>query len=232
MNTLQAGREETTMACVIVLGLPRGGTSAVAGVLHHLGVHMGDELMPAFHVNPKGFFEDMDFVDRHNRLLGGHDKDPEDRFLVPPGHPAWDAYARLIRGKTDRPLWGVKDPKMCFLLPHFLRLLGPDTRARAVVVRRRFHDSVHSYSKLWGGVPHDEVLRRLGHYQYSLARNLAALPPAVPVHELRYEELCERPHAAVGELCGFLGVDPRPAAVRFVDPELNRTGRAATAAGT
>jgi hypothetical protein len=34
----------------LVLGLPRSGTSAVAGLLHRLGVHMGDDLDLAKHV--------------------------------------------------------------------------------------------------------------------------------------------------------------------------------------
>ena len=33
---------------LIVLGAPRGGTSMVAGVLHHLGVYMGSDLLPTF----------------------------------------------------------------------------------------------------------------------------------------------------------------------------------------
>jgi hypothetical protein len=43
--------EETTAQAqrtFIVLGAPRGGTSMVAGVLHHLGVYMGSDLLPTF----------------------------------------------------------------------------------------------------------------------------------------------------------------------------------------
>ena len=39
-----AAREKT----VVVLGAPRGGTSMIAGALHHLGVVMGDRLSPVF----------------------------------------------------------------------------------------------------------------------------------------------------------------------------------------
>ena len=51
---------------IIVLGAPRSGTSAVAGILHNLGVfmakHFGD--LPDKD-NPRGYYEDRDFIDLH-----------------------------------------------------------------------------------------------------------------------------------------------------------------------
>ena len=56
------------MTCVIVIGCYRTGTSAVAGVLHHLGVSMGKSFDPPAKSNPKGFFEDLDFKNLHPML--------------------------------------------------------------------------------------------------------------------------------------------------------------------
>jgi len=46
--------------CVIVLGTHRGGTSAVAGIVHHLGYFIAPKqhLLGSKQANPKGFFED------------------------------------------------------------------------------------------------------------------------------------------------------------------------------
>ena len=51
----------TPTEAVIVLGVYGSGSSAVAGILHHLGVMMGEKLIPATPANPKGHFEDAEF---------------------------------------------------------------------------------------------------------------------------------------------------------------------------
>lgn len=47
--------------CFLVVGTYRSGTSCVAGVLHHLGVFMGSNLMVGPLHNAKGYFHDLDF---------------------------------------------------------------------------------------------------------------------------------------------------------------------------
>jgi len=43
--------------CIVILGMHRSGTSALSGVLHILGLHLGKEIIPPHPSNPKGFFE-------------------------------------------------------------------------------------------------------------------------------------------------------------------------------
>ena len=55
---------------VVVLGMHRSGTSAVARALQVVGVSLGSRLMPAMPGNnPKGFWEDVDFHAFNERLL-------------------------------------------------------------------------------------------------------------------------------------------------------------------
>ena len=54
----------------VVLGMHRGGTSAVARAISALGVNLGDNLMPGVaRVNELGFWEDRDVVDLNDRIL-------------------------------------------------------------------------------------------------------------------------------------------------------------------
>src|SRR3990170_2649377 len=53
----------------IVTGAGRSGTSAVARVLHESGVRIGRNLAPASDVNAEGFYEDLDVVLLHERML-------------------------------------------------------------------------------------------------------------------------------------------------------------------
>jgi hypothetical protein len=47
---------------LVVLGMHRSGTSALTGMLHHLGVALGEHLMPASADNPRGYWEHSDVV--------------------------------------------------------------------------------------------------------------------------------------------------------------------------
>ena len=54
---------------VVVLGMHRSGTSAITRGLEVLGVNLGDNLYPAAIDNPKGFWEDNDFLGINEELL-------------------------------------------------------------------------------------------------------------------------------------------------------------------
>lgn len=93
------------MTCILVVGCYRSGTSAIAGVLHHLGVFMGQEFADANFGNARGYFEDMEFVRLHYELM--HKCTPE----------TVKQYKELIKKRNDEhEYWGVKDPRLCVLL--------------------------------------------------------------------------------------------------------------------
>ena len=110
---------------IFVLGMHRGGTSAVTRALGSLGVDLGDNLIPAGEDNPKGFWEDRDFLAINEELLR-HLGSSYDRLA-----PAWrfvesdptisalklKAAQLMVRKatRTGQP-WGLKDPRTSRLL--------------------------------------------------------------------------------------------------------------------
>ncbi|MHB0874384.1 MAG: hypothetical protein ACYC1J_13295, partial [Acidithiobacillus ferrooxidans] len=54
---------------LVVLGMHRSGTSAIARGLQALGASLGDALLPAGFDNPKGFWEDRDMLRINEALL-------------------------------------------------------------------------------------------------------------------------------------------------------------------
>lgn len=109
------------MNCIIVLGCWRSGTSAVAGVLHHLGVMMGEKFNVPTPMNPKGYFEDIEFKEVFNGLMN-YDPACEDLMM------------KLIRKRrTNFKLWGVKDPQLCYLLDQFTEHLWCDHKLISTV---------------------------------------------------------------------------------------------------
>jgi glycosyltransferase involved in cell wall biosynthesis len=129
---------------ILVLGMHRSGTSALARLLGAMGAYIGEpgELLPAHpQDNPAGYWERTELITEHNR------------FLAATGH-AWDRLAGFdsrnlnaaARRNLESPLrqlvaklnagakpWLVKDPRLCLLLPQWLPLL--DDAACVIAVR-------------------------------------------------------------------------------------------------
>src|SRR5215472_599841 len=76
---------------LVVLGMHRSGTSALTGMLHHLGVTLGENLMPATIDNPRGYWEHADIVKVHERLMASLGWDWHDVRSLPPGFEKTEA---------------------------------------------------------------------------------------------------------------------------------------------
>ena len=137
-SAAQARRTAATGGtAVIVLGMHRSGTSALTRVLNMLGVALGENLMAAATDNNEaGFWEHQGVVDVHDRLLKDLGMRWDDPRAMPADWLASEAAARAqaaLAGIIDDEfagigLWGVKDPRMCRLLP----LWRPLLKARGV----------------------------------------------------------------------------------------------------
>lgn len=116
---------------IVVIGMHRSGTSAVARGLAALGVYLGDNFLDAQPENPTGYWEDRGIVDLNERLLrtlgpNWDDAAPIDatRFS---GWRMWrlrrETSRYLRRSFTSQALWGFKDPRTIRVLPFWLRVL-------------------------------------------------------------------------------------------------------------
>lgn len=159
----------TTNKTLIVLGMHRSGTSAVAGMLKHLGVRFGQHLMPAMSgVNDKGFYEDLKVVQRNEAILAQLDRQWLDFSPMPDAwwqmsvmQPHQQAIRQLIEWYAGHGLAGFKDPRLCRLLPlwlnaftaqnvtpHFIIALREPDAIAASLRRRDAMDSGAAYG-LW-----------------------------------------------------------------------------------
>lgn len=135
---------------IFVLGLPRSGTSMVAGALKLCGAWAGTTVAGGGTSNPRGFFEHI--VLRENiikKLLVELGCDPLGVVNLPPQELdvevpnlayVIDEMLKLDGYKSDRP-WMFKDVKLTLLWPLFLNAYP---LAKWVVVKRNKDDIVRS----------------------------------------------------------------------------------------
>ena len=121
----------TEPKALLVTGMHRSGTSALMGVCNILGIRLPNNLYAADATNPKGYWEPKEIVDAHDTLLAELGRSWRDTKPLPPGWLTSDAAAIcrsritgvLTRDFTGVEIWGVKDPRMCLLLPLWTQLL-------------------------------------------------------------------------------------------------------------
>ena len=131
MNSRQDSSVTSRNTAVIVLGMHRSGTSALAGLLHELGLEMGSSLMSGrADENEKGFWEHEKIVSIHDRLLahfGSSWSDtgplPQDWHLRDFSRECQDEICGVLEGDFgSQALWALKDPRMCRLMPLWMPL--------------------------------------------------------------------------------------------------------------
>jgi GT2 family glycosyltransferase/glycosyltransferase involved in cell wall biosynthesis len=226
---------------VIILGMHRSGTSALAGTLGLMGVELGSTLMPG-HAddNPRGFFEHLGVVDVHDRLLASVGYTWDDPRSLPPPRLTGEAaapYRRELAGIlratfSVAALWAVKDPRLCRLLPAWLAVL-PEVGAAPcfVLIHRRVEEVAASLARRNGFPGEKSALLWADHVLQ--AELLTRGHPRVFVS---FDRLLCDPAATLQEMARVLGLAwPRPwteaadEVSAFLSPSLRHQGTAGPA---
>lgn len=206
--------------CILVLGMHRSGTSAVAGCLHRCGIPMGRKLLWKKDDNPKGHYEPVRIY-RLNRfilwILGS--RWDRIRFTCEElkSHWLFDWFVRLIVRAIKKEykgfdIFGIKDPRICVLLPIYtqaFKMLG--IHVKHLVVDRDSQDIVSSLRRR-NGMSCDCANRLMSKYAYFLGRN-----EKMDSYFISYDVLMRDPAMALlglnlkirvnmAEVCGFLGL--------------------------
>jgi hypothetical protein len=123
------------MTCFLVLGPGRSGTSFIAKTLHENGVVMGERFRPPDKKNPDGYYEDLDFKELNESLLANKLPFSGWQYQV----------CELVDSKSGD--WGVKDPRLCYLLGYYLDIIPSACALRA---HRPIHEVALSMNRCYG----------------------------------------------------------------------------------
>lgn len=120
-----AGGDAPVRHLAVVLGMHRSGTSALGGILSHLGCDQPKSPMPANENNPKGYFESLKVYQLNDEILRAVQSSWRDWREI---SPAWLASAQgqaylprardvLLSEFEGATLGVLKDPRICRLVP-------------------------------------------------------------------------------------------------------------------
>jgi len=228
---------------LVVLGMHRSGTSALAGMLHHLGVALGDRLMAATPDNPRGYWEHADIVAVHERLMAALGWGWDDIRSLPAGferqEPARVARntltAILTRDFAGAPLWGLKDPRLCRLMPLWTELFADErVEPRYLLAVRHPLDVAESLAARDGISAAWAALLWLGHLLDAERATRGAKRVIVHYEDLIGESgwrgIANRVADEFGITWPHAGTETEAAVDAFLAPELRRR-RASDSAG-
>jgi hypothetical protein len=116
---------------LVITGMHRSGTSVITAAFASAGLDVGSRLMPGARGNPRGHFEDLDFVTLHERMLRANGLGPEGFTTVsdiPVPTALEDEALALVADRRRRDTaWGWKDPRTTLFLDWWADQL-PDAR--------------------------------------------------------------------------------------------------------
>jgi hypothetical protein len=201
---------------VLVVGPPRSGTSVIAHMLSKLGVCFGEEtdfVDPAVHAHNPIFFELKRLNELNERVLRELGYEYGDFDFFPAPDQAWDVFSeglladvtRLLREQLgDRRLIGLKDPRFCFTLPFWARVLAEHGYATNFVWALRSSGAATRSNELVNQLHAASYSARVTMLSLGAsAMHLKALDPRIDVD---YDDLVQSPVETAERLARFLGV--------------------------
>jgi hypothetical protein len=198
--------EERLDPIILVLGPFGGGTSAVAKVLHHLGVFMGNHFDWTYRT-PHDTWEESHLSLLCRRAFS----EPGGQLQMDAGAlheqlAAWaDFHRRAARETGGRP--GAKHPLLCVAMDFIQRSCGPVV---AVAVNRPFDNVLASLNRLgWWA---DEQARSDSIYRLTTARDNGIHD--IPSVRVDFEALRAAPELVVRRLADDLGLQVTEAQVQ------------------
>jgi hypothetical protein len=195
------------MTGVAIMGLHRGGTSAVAGVIHALGFYMGDDLLPPSEHNTRGYFESYRMMKLHTTMMSGDIWNPDIDVA-----PYLIEYEDTLVSLKTHENWAVKDPRFCYLLPW---LCGYYDKL-VIVIRSTAHAAASLHAR--GGHTEREAVKISVAHSRKLFKASRNFPG--DKHYIHYDTLMGNPEFEIKLLAHRLGVECNDAAVSFIDPTL------------
>lgn len=128
---------DNTEQLFLLFGLHRSGSSATAGIVHFLGVDMGQN---------EGLFENLDFVLINEEILwesgGAWDSPPDNHSIV--GSNYTKSRIHTFLAANSNLVWGLKDPRLLLTFDVWKPYIKQHRKVTYIFIHRPFIASVKS----------------------------------------------------------------------------------------
>ena len=221
-----------TSAGLLVLGMHRSGTSALARVLGLCGADLGARVLGASAGNQTGHWEDAVAVEVHERLLAALGLRWDDPVSLPgdwlasaAGQRARAAVADYLRDDRARhALWAAKDPRLSLFADAWEQAAADQGRALSAVLLLRHPAEVARSLSVRDGIAPGRGLLLWLEYTLASLETAARLPHVV----VGYDQLLADWRGVLARIAGLPGCaslaspDARAASgvSEFLDPAL------------
>lgn len=187
----------------LIVGPPRTGTSLAASIFADAGYHLGEIDEPRYREgddhNPFGYFEADAAIERsvevlhrtgfshHNTWTSGAIS-PESAEAIRDLEPT-DEHRAFVRRYREHEPWVWKDPRLCYTLPYWWKLMDAD-RTAVLLVTRDTDDVYRSFRrKEWCGPGEEErrdTIERIERHRAAAERAVATL--GAPHERVEYSD--------------------------------------------
>lgn len=202
------------MKTVVVLGMPRTGSSLTAGICQILGFNMGEETA-GYHPewNPKGTYENAKFQRLDDRILhslgGSWDNPP----IVKPQPNKEIEY--LVNNEKSQ-MWGWKGARTTLLIELYWPYLK---NPYFIICQRRAKDIIASFEKT--RMADEKKTRKLIEIYDRRIRDFIENHSIKYIY-IQYEDYFQQPKRQIQKLIDFLEVKPKKEqiqqAIEFIIP--------------
>lgn len=215
---------------VVILGMHRSGTSALAGELHHQGVHFGKSFIDKIvSVNQKGFYEHKELVAINEEILLELKSSWYDCFsvyqkIIDGWRPSKEILQRIkyffssneFNGKN---LIGIKDPRLCVLYPIWHeQIVSIGYKPKIVIVNRNVTNVANSLAKRDGMV---EVLSSILWRYYTICA--ASETAKYNGYWIETKDLFLKPSEQINYMYTFFNIDIHIGEHTFIDQKIPKS---------
>ncbi len=207
---------------VVIVGMPRSGTSMVANIFVEAGYFVSSDeekdLRAGDEFNPSGYWESQQVIDANDEIFTAVGFQPDNTWLSEAitGNQASkilelspiQGHSEIVKKFNQNKPWIWKDPRLCYTIGYWWKFFE-NTNTKIIFLRRDEGEIYNSFLRLnWrdsSQASKDDVLLRIEEHIEFARHSLNSLK--IPNIEVWYSDFKNKPNQVSKQLEQFTGIN-------------------------